>query len=94
VDNTHRRSLYLGDLGKIIFVINAITQDISKVSQCAFQSIRRPFFLGFLECGRFALAILDMAIANILPSLSADILEGAVSLDGNRVVIPREMTHP
>lgn len=72
---THGRSFDLGDLGEIVFVVDTVAQNISKVSKCTFQSICCPLLFGFLECGRFSLAILDVTVANVLPILLADVLE-------------------
>jgi hypothetical protein len=59
-------NLDLGDLGKVILVIDAVTEDISKISKGAFQGICGAFLLGLLECRSLPFAVLDVAIADVL----------------------------
>lgn len=62
----YRCRLDLGNLGQVVLVVDTIAQNVAKGSQCALQSICCPFFLGLLEGSCFALAVLDVAVADIL----------------------------
>lgn len=64
------RDLHLRNLAFVVFVIQAISQNIAKRSQGAFQRICGGFFLRLLKGRRFALTILYVAVANILPIAS------------------------
>ena len=55
-----------GNLGNIIFIVNAIAQYIPEISQRSFKCICGALLLGFLECCSFAFAIFDMAISDVL----------------------------
>ena len=58
--------LQLGDLLQIIFIVDAVTQHISKIPQCPLQGIGGSLLLGlFKSCG-LSFAVLDVAVANIL----------------------------
>jgi hypothetical protein len=64
-------SLDFGHLGNVVLVVDTVAQDVAKVPQGAFQRICRPFFLGLLKTCRLALAVLDVAVSNILADQSA-----------------------
>jgi len=61
-----RCHLHLGDFGEIRLVIDAVTQYIAKIAKSALQGICRPLLLCLLEGRSFALAILNVAIPDIL----------------------------
>lgn len=63
---TYRSRFNFRDFRNIIFVVDAIAQNVAKVPQCTLKGISRPFFLGFLEGSSFAFAVLDMTVSYVL----------------------------
>jgi hypothetical protein len=61
-----RLDLHDLDLFQVLFVVEAIAQNISERAKCAFQSVGGCLFLCLLEGCRFAFAVLDGAVANVL----------------------------
>jgi hypothetical protein len=61
-----RLSFHGLDLHQVLFVIQAVTQNVSEGSQGTFQAIGCCLFLGLLKCWCLALAILDVTITNVL----------------------------
>lgn len=66
---SYRSDFDFGNLGKVVLIIDTVAQNIAEGPQCTLQCIGCPFFLSFLECCRFALAVLDVTVANILKAL-------------------------
>jgi hypothetical protein len=67
--STYGRYLDSGDFGKILFIVDAIAQNIPKGPQSPFETICCSFFLGLFEGCSLAFAIFNMAIANVLESI-------------------------
>lgn len=67
--DAYRRDLDLRNLRKILLIVYTIPQDVPKIAKRPLQRICGSFFLSFLESSGFTLAILDMAISDILPAL-------------------------
>jgi hypothetical protein len=63
---THRSTFHSGDFGKVVLVVDAVSQHVAKVAQRPLQGVCRPFLLGLLERGSLPLAVLDVPIPNIL----------------------------
>jgi hypothetical protein len=59
-------NLQLGDMAQVVLVVDAVAQHVAEVAKRAFQRVRGPLFLSFLEGGSFAFAVLDVAVADIL----------------------------
>ena len=56
----------LRDFFKIRFVVNAVPQDIAKVSKSSLHSIRRSLFFCLFKGLSLAFTVLNLAIANVL----------------------------
>lgn len=63
-------NLDLGHSLEIVFVVEAIAQDVAKVAQGSFQGVGGGFLFSFLESSGLAFAILDVAVANVLHYVS------------------------
>jgi hypothetical protein len=63
---TYRSNFESGNLGEVFFVVDTITQHVSKRSQGTFQAICGSLLLGFFKSRCFAFAVLDVAISDIL----------------------------
>ena len=61
---------HLGHFGEIFFIVNTISEDIAEVPQSTFETVGCTLLLGLLKGGRFALAVLDMTIPDVLDNVS------------------------
>ncbi len=64
-------SFEFGDFGDVVFIIDAISEDIPKVPKRSFQRVCSAFFLGLFKGRSFAFAIFNVAIAYVLWVTSA-----------------------
>ena len=64
-----RTGFDFGHPRKIVFVVDAVAKEVAEISQSPLQSISCSLLLCFLESSRPALAILDMAISDVLAHL-------------------------
>lgn len=60
-----RRDLDLGDALQVVFVIETISQHVAKIAQSTLERVGGRLLLGLLKCGRLALAIFNMSVANV-----------------------------
>jgi hypothetical protein len=56
----------LCDFLQVALIVEAVSKDVAKISQCSFQRIGGSLLLGLFKGSGLALAILDLTIANIL----------------------------
>jgi hypothetical protein len=87
VNLTYRCKLYLSHLRHVVLIIDAISKKVAKVPQSSFQPIGGALFLCFFKGGRFAFAILYVAIPNILLTLNMG------PTPASQGCVPREMSH-
>lgn len=64
--STHRCDFDLGDFRYVVFVIHTISEDIAKIPKSTLQGIGCPLFLRFFESRSFPLAILCVAVSDVL----------------------------
>lgn len=84
---TYWRNLQFGYFCHIVFVVDAISKKIAKITQSSFQTIRGAFLLCLFKGCSFAFAILGVAIPNIL-----DLFSVALPLP-SQGCIPRGTSH-
>lgn len=61
-----RLGLHLGDLLQVLLIVDTVPQHIAEVPQRPLERVRRALLLGLLKGRRLALAVLDVAIADVL----------------------------
>jgi hypothetical protein len=69
VKETHWSTFHSGDFGKVVLVVDAVSQHVAEVAQRPLQGVCCSFLLGLLERGSLPLAVLDMPIPNILQKI-------------------------
>ena len=63
-------SFKFGDFGDIVFVVDAVAEEIPKVSKSPFQCVCSALLLSLFKCRSFAFAIFDVAITYVLWTMS------------------------
>lgn len=64
--DTYRSGFQFRHFRDIVFVVDAVAEQVAEVTQRSFQSIGRAFLFGLLERWSLSLAILCMTIADVL----------------------------